>query len=96
MQREGEEGEEGEGETGAWVSVIERTLKSTVVGGLLLPLLVVVGDRRVCTLPMASMLLNSLHPLVQLVAQVSSSVCVTYVQSMKVCVCVCTKRTVCV
>ena len=67
--KEGEEGEGG-GENQAWVSVVERALKSTVLGGLLLPLLVVVGDKRVCTLQMANMLQKSLHPLVQLVAQV--------------------------
>ena len=49
---------------------MERALKSTVVGGLLLPLLVVVGDWRVCTLTMANLLQEKLHPLVQLVAQV--------------------------
>ena len=67
-QVEREEGEGGDGQT--WVPVIERVLKCTVLGGLLLPLLVVIGDRRVCTLTMANMLQKSLHPLVQLVAQV--------------------------
>lgn len=67
--KEGEEGEGG-GENQAWVPAVERALKCTVLGGLLLPLLVVVGDKRVCTLQMANMLQKSLHPLVQLVAQV--------------------------
>ena len=46
--KEGEEGGGG-GENQAWVPVVERALKCTVLGGLLLPLLVVVGDKRVCT-----------------------------------------------
>ena len=70
-EEEEEEEERGRGERGACVPAVERALKSTVVGGLLLPLLVVVGDRRVCTLTMANFLQKSLHPLVQLAAQVS-------------------------
>ena len=70
MARAEEERGEEEEEEGEWVPVVERALKSTVVGGLLIPLLVVIGDRRVCTLTMANLLQKSLHPLVQLVAQV--------------------------
>ena len=69
-EEEEEEEERGRGERGAWVPAVERALKATVVGGLLLPLLVVVRDRRVCTLTMANFLQKSLHPLVQLAAQV--------------------------
>ena len=75
-EKEGEEGEEGGGSGGSsgrrqvWVLAVERAVKSTVLGGLLLPLLVVASDQAVCTLQMANMMQKSLHSLVQLAAQV--------------------------
>ena len=75
-EKEGEEGEESGGSGGSsgrrqvWVLAVERAVKATVLGGLLLPLLVVASDQAVCTLQMANMMQKSLHSLVQLAAQV--------------------------
>ena len=73
--REGEEEEEEEKEVASAhqrrLAAVERGLKGTVLGSLLLPLLAVVSGPDVCTLQMANTLQKRISTLAQLASEVS-------------------------